>query len=171
MFKERLLLPFVAVAGALLVAGCGGSSGGGGSQTAEVVDEAPPPNTTGYQAFLNLSAGLLATSAAEGETSGLDKLRRNLYDDGGDDIVDGDNPATADETEDDFNLDHGGGVTSSLTTHEEPAERHCRNNGHRGERHLRDRDDRDPAAADEDASAIIRDRGCERWSERSGPNR
>ena len=35
MFKERLLLPFVAVAGALLVAGCGGSSGGGGSDPAQ----------------------------------------------------------------------------------------------------------------------------------------
>ena len=38
MFKERLLLPFVAVAGALLVAGCGGSSGGGGGSDTAPVD-------------------------------------------------------------------------------------------------------------------------------------
>ena len=38
MFKKRLLLPFAAVAGAFLVAGCGGSSGGGGGSDTAPVD-------------------------------------------------------------------------------------------------------------------------------------
>ena len=116
MFKERLLLPFVAVAGALLVAGCGGSSGGGGDDTAEVETPVVELNTTGYQAFLNLSAGLLDTDAEADATSGLDMLRSNRYHDVPDVAADA-NAEPAVEAE-----DNGGGVTSSLTTHEEPAD-------------------------------------------------
>ena len=116
MFKERLLLPFVAVAGALLVAGCGGSSGGGGDDTAEVETPVVELNTTGYQAFLNLSAGLLDTAAEVDATSGLDMLRSNRYHDVPD-VAANANADPAVEAE-----DNGGGVTSSLTTHEEPAD-------------------------------------------------
>ena len=85
----------------------------GGEPTAAALD------ATGNQAFENLSAALLHVGSSE-VPSELVKLRENLYHDVADVTADtsADPPIEA--------VDNGGGVTSSLTTHEEPAGGHDR---------------------------------------------
>ena len=80
----------------------------GGEPTVALLD------ATGYQAFMNLSDALLDTEAAEGTIAVSDDLRGNLYHDVADVLAD----ANADPVVE--YVDNGGGVTTSLTTHEEP---------------------------------------------------
>ena len=80
----------------------------GGEPTVALLDAA------GYQAFMNLSDALLDTEAADGTIAVSDDLRGNLYHDDLD-VMDNDGTADVDES-----VDNGGGVTTSLTTHEEP---------------------------------------------------
>ena len=87
----------------------------GGEPTAAALDD------TGNQAFENFSAALLHVGSTE-VPSELVALRENLYHDQGMDVEaslpDVDPVVEA--------VDYGGGVTSSLTTHEEPASGHDR---------------------------------------------
>ena len=85
----------------------------GGEPTAAALD------ATGNQAFENLSAALLHVGSTE-DPSELVALRENLYHDVAD-VPDVEDTADMDES-----MDNGGGVTSSLTTHEEPAGGHDR---------------------------------------------
>ena len=84
----------------------------GGEPTAAALD------ATGNQAFENLSAALLDTGGTD-SVNKLENLKARLYHDVMD--VDADEsqwrrPADVDES-----VDNGGGVTTSLTTHEDPS--------------------------------------------------
>ena len=77
-------------------------------------------DATGNQAFMNLSAALLNTADSDTVTDGVQSvfndLRMNRYHDGGPDVE-----AMPDADPAVVGVDNGGGVTTSLTTHEEPA--------------------------------------------------
>ena len=83
---------------------------GGVASVAELDD-------TGAGSFAVLSDALREEGAYDEMESAADLMTRLYHD--VDDIVDGDNPDTTD-VETDFNRDNGGGVTSSVTTHDEP---------------------------------------------------
>ena len=108
MMKKRKFLPIAAIAAVALVAAACGGGGDDGAMGTGGMDTPPPPatDTTGLQAFTNLSGALL-------EAASLDALRSDQYDDIDEEDVD--------TTDVDESADNGGGVTSSLTTHEEPA--------------------------------------------------
>ena len=80
----------------------------GGEPTVALLD------ATGYQAFMNLSGALLDTEAADGTIAVSADLRGNLYHDVADVLADANVDPVIEY------VDNGGGVTTSLTTHEEP---------------------------------------------------
>jgi hypothetical protein len=72
-------------------------------------------DSTGYQALANLATALASTAAdADGVQSVLNELKANRYDDEADVTA---NPGATPPVE---AVDNGGGVTTSLTTHNQP---------------------------------------------------